>query len=700
MEPPALVSAVPHLESVLRDLVASAPDALIVEDHDGRIVIANRQTEALFGYRADELLGQPVELLIPERFRAAHVQHRARYREAPQPRPMGAGLDLWGRRKDGSEFAVEVSLSPIRTADRLLIASSIRDISDRRLMEHALRESEQRFHMLFDEALELIFLLAPDGTVLEANQAALGFAGQPRELVVGHVLWENALWREPAGGDRAHRLRTAVERAAAGSFDRFEMQHRDLTGRTTYHDVSVKPAREARGTVTQIIVVCRDISARKQAEMERDVLLARERTARAEALAAAEMVRRLQSVTDSAMAAMAVPAMQEELLLRLRIALAADTAMLLLLTEDGQALAPVAASGLGTQPLDEEHERVPLGRGIAGGVAASRAPRVVEDVRQVEVVSRVLRERVRSLMAVPLLVNERLLGVLHVGTTLPRRFTEEDVELLRLAAERIALALDHARLFSAEQRARAEAEAALHLRDEMLALVTHDLGQPLSSIRVATQLLRRALTPGPEGDGATGDTDAADGGWLVAIIEDEATRMAALVSELLDTARLQSGAPLDLRYRPTDLVALAKREVRAVQQTAPEHRVALQTHVNELIGEWDQERLQRVLRNLLSNAVKYSPAGSTVTVTLTSEDADDRRWARLAVQDEGIGIPAEDLPLVFERFHRGRNTAGSAPGTGLGLAGARQIVELHGGRITIASVEGRGTTVTVWLPLA
>jgi signal transduction histidine kinase len=272
--------------------------------------------------------------------------------------------------------------------------------------------------------------------------------------------------------------------------------------------------------------------------------------------------------------------------------------------------------------------------------------------------------------------------------------------LLRLAAERIALALDHARLFSAEQRARAEAEAALHLRDEMLALVTHDLGQPLSSIRVATQLLRRALTPGPEGDGATGDTDAADGGWLVAIIEDEATRMAALVSELLDTARLQSGAPLALRYRPTDLVALAKREVRAVQQTAPEHRVALQTHVNELTGEWDQERLQRVLRNLLSNAVKYSPAGSTVTVTLTSEDADDRRWARLAVQDEGIGIPAEDLPLVFERFHRGRNTAGSAPGAGLGLAGARQIVELHGGRIAIASVEGRGTTVTVWLPLA
>jgi signal transduction histidine kinase len=113
-----------------------------------------------------------------------------------------------------------------------------------------------------------------------------------------------------------------------------------------------------------------------------------------------------------------------------------------------------------------------------------------------------------------------------------------------------------------------------------------------------------------------------------------------------------------------------------------------------VIGDWDGPRLRRVLDNLLSNAIKYSPAGGEVVVTLAA-DGDS---AVLRVRDQGLGIPAEDLPHIFERFRRARNAA-EIVGTGLGLSGARQLVEQHGGTIQVESQEGAGSTFTVRLPL-
>ncbi len=120
----------------------------------------------------------------------------------------------------------------------------------------------------------------------------------------------------------------------------------------------------------------------------------------------------------------------------------------------------------------------------------------------------------------------------------------------------------------------------------------------------------------------------------------------------------------------------------------------------ELVGTWDMPRMERVLDNLLSNACKYSPEGTEVCVALAREETPDGAWGVVRVQDHGVGIPAADLPHVFERFHRAGNVRGRFAGTGLGLPGARQIVERHGGTITVESQEHRGTTVTIRLPLA
>jgi signal transduction histidine kinase len=181
----------------------------------------------------------------------------------------------------------------------------------------------------------------------------------------------------------------------------------------------------------------------------------------------------------------------------------------------------------------------------------------------------------------------------------------------------------------------------------------------------------------------------------VTAIERSASRMAYQVDELLDVARLQMGQDLALRIEPVDLVALARESAVEFDQRATDHVVRFEGKVTEVIAEVDRLRIERVVANLLANAVKYSPKGGEIVVTVTVEDGE----AVLSVRDRGIGIPAPDLPRIFEPFHRGANTAATA-GTGIGLAGAKRIVEHHGGRIAVESTEGEGSTFTVRLPLA
>jgi signal transduction histidine kinase len=174
--------------------------------------------------------------------------------------------------------------------------------------------------------------------------------------------------------------------------------------------------------------------------------------------------------------------------------------------------------------------------------------------------------------------------------------------------------------------------------------------------------------------------------------------MTQLINELLDVSRLQTGRPLDLVRNDADLIDLLTRLVSEQQQTTDRHRIRMETDLTDLRGYWDEQRLERTFTNIVSNAVRYSPHGGEILIRVSRSDESEPE-AVIAVRDEGMGIPEHDLALVFDRFHRGSNVSGRIPGTGIGLAGSLQIVQQHGGTISVDSKEGAGTTFVVRLPI-
>jgi diguanylate cyclase (GGDEF)-like protein/PAS domain S-box-containing protein len=167
------------------EVIEFGPDGVVIADRDGRIQLVNAQAERLFGYAREELLGQPVEALLPERLRADHVAHRNGFAADPRTRSMGAGSELLGRRRDGSEFPVDITLAPLNTERGTFLAAAVRDVTDRRRAEMALQESESRYRSLIAALADGIILMSGDAEIIDANPAAERMLGVTREDLTG-----------------------------------------------------------------------------------------------------------------------------------------------------------------------------------------------------------------------------------------------------------------------------------------------------------------------------------------------------------------------------------------------------------------------------------------------------------------------------------------------------------------------------------
>jgi PAS domain S-box-containing protein len=240
-----------------------SPDAIIVTDQDGRIRQVNPQCESLFGYRSLELLDKKIEILIPPRFRPEHPAHRHDFHTSPRIRPMGAGLELYALRKDGSEFPVDILLSPVEIDEGRLVLTVVRDISDRKRAEEALRRTEERFRLLVDGARDYaIFMLGPDGNVLTWNTGAQRLKGYSAEEIVGRHFSAFYPQEDIERGKPAHELAVAL---AEGRYEEEGWRIR-RDGSRFWANVIITTLLKPDGSLIGFSKVTRDLTNRRRAE--------------------------------------------------------------------------------------------------------------------------------------------------------------------------------------------------------------------------------------------------------------------------------------------------------------------------------------------------------------------------------------------------------------------------------------------------
>jgi PAS domain S-box-containing protein len=403
----------------------SSPDAIVVTDEGGRITGANAQLEKLFGYQRVELLGQPVETLIPERFRTIHPSHRKSFHAQPRMRPMGLGVDLYGRRKDGSEIPVDIVLSPVETAAGRAVLSVIYDISGKKLAQEALRKSEQQLRSLVENVRDYaILLLDAEGSVSTWNAGAERITGYAAEDIVGRHFSCFYTSEDIERGKPEESLRVAASKG------RFEDESWRICkdGSRFWANVVITAIRDSNGQLVGFAKVTRDLTERKRAE---------------EAL--------LSQLSHVLLSNLEIGTLLSAVSAAIREVVPHDVASLALHDPETdqfqlQQLSSGDGKGLITKEIPVPAEGSPLGWVFRTREALLLAQRDSGRFRH-ETLQHFLAADLKSACLLPLVSRDRVLGVLAVASRREAAFTEKDAYALGQIARRIGIAVDNALAF-------------------------------------------------------------------------------------------------------------------------------------------------------------------------------------------------------------------------------------------------------------
>ena len=332
------------------------------------------------------------------------------------------------------------------------------------------------------------------------------------------------------------------------------------------------------------------------------------------------------------------------------------------------------------------------GEGAVGRAAKTREPIQISDVTDTDAYSSsvkdaLLRFGYRSLLAVPLLSEDEVVGALVVNRHAAGAFADRTVELLRTFAAQSALAIQNARLFQEIEDKGRQLEVANQHKSEFLASVSHELRTPLNAIIGFSEVMLERMF---------GDVNEKQEEYLNDILS-SGRHLLSLINDILDLAKIEAGR-MELEAADFNLPQAIDNTLILVRERALRRGIALERTVDPRLGEvkGDERKIKQVLLNLLSNAVKFTPEGGRIEVQAVLADG----TAEISVTDTGVGIAPEDHAAVFEEFRQvGTDYARKHEGTGLGLALARKFVELHGGKIWVKSQVGQGATFTFTIPV-
>jgi PAS domain S-box-containing protein len=637
--------------SLISDILGAAPDAIVIINGQGRILLVNTQTEKIFGYERDELLLQPLEILLPERFRERHVKHREHYFSEPRTRPMGQGLNLAGRRKDGGEFPVEISLSPMKTKDGLLVISIIRDVTDRKRTEEELVKLNQYLSAVLSSTKEAIFSISMDGRIQTCNPAALDMLGYRESEVIGQST-QKFYPSEESFLEFGKHLGPALEE---NGYFSGEIELKRANGEVFPSEFMVNVLRKGEQELG-VVAVVRDITQRKRAEK---ILISAhhelERLVRMRTAELAETNKQLEEERDRAQDYLDVVGV---------IVIVIDTHQKTILINKK-----------GCEVLGYEEEEI-LGKNWFDTFVPERT-----------------RDRAKSTFA-----------KLMAGEVKPFENYENPV-LTRGGEERmiawhntvlrdenggihgtLSSGADVTEKMSLEQQVRqSEKLAAI---GQLTAGLAHEIGTPLNVIMGRAEFMLRKMS--------TEDPLRQNLESIITQIE----RITRIVQQLLSFSR-----PKPLQVGPVQLIPLLQGILSFlgyhIQRQDIKATLDCEQNLPEILADWDQ--IEQVFFNIILNAIQAMPQGGSLIIRVSQTIAREKRedsvkdeYLKIEVADTGTGIAQDKRSKVFDPFF---STKEVGKGSGLGLTVSYELVKKHGGWIDVKSRVGEGSVFTVYLPL-
>jgi PAS domain S-box-containing protein len=716
-------------EERFRMAVKSAPNAMVMINDRGKIVLVNSQTERLFGYTRAELIERTIEILVPERFRGAHPGHRSGFFAEPRSRSMGAGRDLYGLRKDGQEFPVEIGLNPIKTDEGSFVLAAIVDITER-------KRAEDRFRLVVESAPSAMVMINDRGKIVLVNaqtEKLFGFSRKdlldqsiemlvPERFRAKHPSYRGSFFADP---------RT---RSMGAGRDLFGQR---ADGSEVPVEIGLNPIKTAEGSFVLAAIV--DITERKRAEE-------RFRVAVESAPNPMVMVN-----TDGKI--VLVNAQTEKLFGYSRKELI-DQSIEMLVPARFRAAHPGHRIGFFANPqarsmgagrelfgLRRDGTEMPLEIGLnpiktdEGSFVLAAIVDITER-RKAEERFRLVVESAPSAMVMIndqgkiVLVNaqtEKLFGYRRrelldksIEMLVPPQFrgkhpafrsdffndpkarsmgvgrdlfglrkdgTEVPVEIGLNPIKTDEGTFVLAAIVDITERKRAELQVAEldRAKTAFFSNVSHEFRTPLTLLLGPLEDALRM----PNGTMAAAEREG------LQVSHRNALRLLKLVNTLLDFSRIEAGR-IQAAFEPVPLSAYTL-ELASVFRSAVERAgVGFEIDCDQLSEPIyvDREMWEKVVFNLLANALKFTFTGKIAVALRSFGD-----HVELTVADSGIGIPADEIPHLFERFYRVKNVRSrTQEGTGIGLALVQELVRLHGGTIAVTSVPDKGSTFTVRLP--
>jgi len=445
-------------EEHFRSLLETAPNAIVVVDENGEIQRVNSMVSTILGYEPEELISQPIEILLPGSLHKRHRDHRAVYHADPRTRPMGTAMELTALRKDGSEFPVEVSLGPLHSESGILVTAIMRDISDRKEIE----QEQRKLTSTVEQTADGVLITDPDSVIQYVNPAFEGMTGYSENELLG-----NTPRIVKSGIHEKSRYEELWSTIMAGGTYRGTFVNRKKNGELFHVDQTITPLIDQQGVIINFVSTWKDISERVQAEDE-----LRRRAAYLQALHAIDV-----AITGSLDLRVTLNFLIDQAIATLDV----DAAGILLLSEHTQTLEQAIRRGFRTDVFKYTHLR--LGEGFAGKAALERRLILLADLEEARAefpestFENLAKESFAAYVGVPLIAKGQVKGVLEIFHRSPLDSDPQWLEFLETMASQAAIAIDNATLFNDLQRSNLELTLAydttlegwakaLELRDE------------------------------------------------------------------------------------------------------------------------------------------------------------------------------------------------------------------------------------------